>query len=298
MRLTLSFILIFFHVGIHCQDYGSSGVTNALYNTDKNLVLVRSSFNKIKVTFKKDEKRYVSPSHNDSYIYFRDNIIGILVAPSKITESQHILTGVKILNNKDEGEKILFYSKEKHLINVNYESNQIIWSYETENAEYEWTFENLTLGNEAEIFDVIGMFKLENTPLSNTSQNSQNLIGLTEQQVISRCSRNFKKPRLIDQPIGNFTDNGDIALLFMSVEDDNMYNIVIIDEHQICKYILSYYPNDFLESISKIYNETYGNSTAGLTWYERVGGKKYSYTIDLISAMKSEKFVVHTKQEN
>ena len=289
------YILLFFcsTFGIS-QEYGIAGITNSLSEINENPTLIKSEFNNLILTIKKDNKELLSPSYSSSYFYFRDDKIGIIVTNSDIHKEPILLRGTKLISDDKKDEKLIYYSKEGDFVTVDYGNSKIIWVADREKIKTSYVFENLSLGSKTEIQECTQIFNFDKQKVSDLSNNSQNLIGLPEEDVIYKYSKFYEKPLLVEQKLGKLSTENDLILLFKGKEDKEFQSVVIFDEHRICKYIMNYYPNDMIKSVSETYDKAFGKPI-DFEWIERVGNKKYIYFMDFISA--ENQFIMHIKVE-
>lgn len=290
----LYILLIFCSTFGISQEYGIAGITSSLSEINENPTLIKSEFNNLTLTIKKDDKELLSPSYSSSYLYFRDNKIGIIVTNSDIHKEPILLRETKLISNDKKDEKLIYYSKEGDFVTVDYGNNKIIWVADREKIKTSYVFENLSLASKAEIQECTQIFHFDKQEVSDLSNNSQNLIGLSEEDVIYKYSKFYEKPLLVEQKLGNLTNENDLILLFKGKEDKEFQSVVIFDEHRICKYIMNYYPNDMIKSVSETYDKAFGKPI-DFEWIERVGNKKYIYFMDFISA--ENQFIMHIKVE-
>ncbi len=274
------------------QEYGMVGITNALSKIDSNPTLIKSEFNNLKFTIKDSDKEVLSPSYSDAYLYFRNNQIGIFITNSDVHKEPILLRQIKLINRDNDGQKLSFYSKEGDFVTVDYGRNNIKWVADREKTNATYVFENLSLGSKEEIKQCIEIFYFDKQEVSDKSRSNQNLIGYSEEEVIYKYSQFYDKPLLVTKKLHGISNDEDLILLFKGKEDDEFRNVVVFDKHKICKYIMSYYPNDFLKSLSDNYTEMFGKPDS-MEWTERSGNKTYKYFIDLISA--ENQFIVHMK---
>lgn len=289
------YILLIFcsTIGIS-QEYGIAGITSSLSEINENPTLIKSEFNNLTLTIKKDDKELLSPSYSSSYFYFRDNKIGIIVTNSDIHKEPILLRKTKLISEDKKDEKLIYYSKEGDFVTVDYGNNKIIWVADREKIKISYVFENLSLGSKTEIEECAQIFNFDKQEVSDLSNNSQNLIGLSEQDVIYKYSQFYEKPLLVEQKLGNLSNENDLILLFKGKEEKEFQSVVIFDEHKICKYIMNYYPNDMIKSVSETYDKAFGKPI-DFEWIERVGNKKYIYFMDFMSA--ENQFIMHIKVE-
>ncbi|WP_040282670.1 hypothetical protein [Psychroserpens damuponensis] len=290
----LYILLIFCSTFGISQEYGIAGITSSLSEINENPTLIKSEFNNLTLTIKKDDKELLSPSYSSSYLYFRDNKIGIIVTNSDIHKEPILLRETKLISNDKKDEKLIYYSKEGDFVTVDYGNNKIIWVADREKIKTSYVFKNLSLASKAEIQECTQIFHFDKQEVSDLSNNSQNLIGLSEEDVIYKYSKFYEKPLLVEQKLGNLTNENDLILLFKGKEDKEFQSVVIFDEHRICKYIMNYYPNDMIKSVSETYDKAFGKPI-DFEWIERVGNKKYIYFMDFISA--ENQFIMHIKVE-
>ena len=289
------YILLIFCTSIgFSQDYGFAGITSSLSEINEKPTLIKSEFNNLTLTIKKDDKELLSPSYSSSYLYFRDNKIGIILTNSDIHKEPVLLRETKLISNDKKDEKLIYYSKEGDFVTVDYGNNKIEWVADREKIKTAYVFENLSLGNEKEIQECAEIFNFDKQEVSDLSNNSQNLIGLSEEEVIYRYSKFYEQPLLIEQRLGKMSKEDDLILLFKGKEDKQFQSVVIFGEHRICKYIMNYYPNEIIKSVSEVHDKAFGKPI-DFKWIERVGNKKYSYFMDFISA--ENQFIMHIKQE-
>lgn len=295
MKKLTYLLLIFYSTLGFSQEFGIVGLTNSLSKVDSNPTLIKSEFNNLTLTMKKDNKEFLSPSYSDSYLYFRDDKIGIIVTNSDIHKEPILLRQVKLIKKNKESQQLVFYSKEGDFITVDFGKNNIKWVADREKLNTTYVFENLSLGSESEVKECIQIFNFNRQKVSDLSKNSQNLIGLSEREVIHKYSNFYEAPLLITQRIGRMSNANDLILLFKGKEDKQFQSVVIFDEHKICKYIMNYYPDEYIKSISDTYNELFGKPD-DFEWIERSGSKTYKYFMDFIGAEKGQ-FVMHIKME-
>ncbi len=292
-KLTILFLILSSTLGFS-QEFGIVGITNSLSKVDSNPTLIKSEFNNLTLTLKKDNKELLSPSHSDTYLYFRDDKIGIIVTNSDIHKEPILLRQVKLIKKNAENQQFIFYSKEGDFVTVDYGKNTIKWVADREKINTTYLFENLSLGSDSEIQECIQIFNFNNQEVSDLSQNSQNLIGLSEQEVIYKYSEFYEAPLLVTQRLGKMSNEKDLILLFKG-KDKEFQSVVIFDEHKICKYIMNYYPDEYIKSVSETYNKLYGKPV-NFEWIERSGNKTYTYFMDFIGAEKGQ-FVMHIKMK-
>lgn len=289
-------IIIFFTSIGFSQEYGVAGITNNLYRVDSNPTLIKSEFNNLTLTIKKEEenKEFLSPIYSDSFIYFRDDKIGIILTSSDIYKDPILLEQTKMISKDNDNKKLFFYSKNGDFVTVDYGKNRIIWERDKQKIKTTYVFENLSLGNDVELQECISIFGFDQLEVSDSSANSQNLIGLSEEEVIYRYSKFYEEPLLLDKKSLKNTNEKDLILLFKSKENEQLQSIVIFDEHKICKYIMNFYPNDYIDSVRDTYNNFFGNQET-FKWTEIVGKKSYSYFLDVMSS--EDQFIIHIKMD-
>lgn len=286
------FIIIFIFLSTFGfgQDFGIVGITSSLAKVDSKPTLIKSEFNNLTITSKEDNQEYLSPSYSISYLYFRDDKIGIIFTNSDTHKEPVLLSQIKMISKNEKDQKIEFYSGQGDFVTVDYGKNKIRWIADRKKINTTYVFENLSLGSESEVQESIQIFNFDKQEVSDLSKNSQNLIGLSEEEVIYRYSQFYDKPFLVTKKLENLTNENDLILLFKGKEDKNFQSVVIFDEHRICKYIMNYYPNEYIKSLAENYNMLFGEPV-DYYWIERSGNKTYKYFMDFLSA--KDQFIMH-----
>jgi hypothetical protein len=297
MKKQLYFLLIF------CTSIGFSQnqrityeslLASSLSEINNNPILIKSDFNNLKLTTKKDNKEFLIPSHSSSYLYFRDHKIGIIITNSPLHKGPILLRQTKLVSDGKKDGKLRFYSKDGDSVTVDYRRNKIAWVTDRMQVKTDYVFDNLSLAHETETQKYAEVFNFSKQEVLELPNNGLNLIGLSEEDVVSKYSNFYELPLSKELNLDEISNNNDSSLLFKGKKDKQFQSVVTFDEDKICKYIKNYYPNDMIKSISDTYDKEFGKSTNS-TWTEHVNDKKYSYFIDSKSA--KNQFIIHIKME-
>ena len=143
--LVLIFLL---SLNLQSQKFGLS-FTKKLSRVDKTVTLIKSEFNDI--TFDINDNEVIGVSNTNSYFYFFRENIGIFLEDDEFHKGPILLSGIKLITKDLKNKKIVFFSEENHVITVDYELNNILWSYGSKSGSIKYKFEKLSIADDIQI---------------------------------------------------------------------------------------------------------------------------------------------------